>query len=363
MTNAASYVLGGGFFSEVYSGVKEKMSGKQQKEVEEVLHGVEGELIFDAPGNHLTVIDRTKPGKTWSTDGEGLGPGETWETSPAQAGKPQKNELREGFREVAVEMDKATQQIKEFAGSMPRALFEVAKFGGEGVVDLGRGYGKMFTWMADQFRSRAASRENSPEDKPASETETQILGIGAERLDRAATEADEIVSEAVKAKKTLEQTVASSREGFLKMIDDAEAKLVRRNKLLDNPELKGQERDEVKSDMARLERDIDKYEAGLAAIAAKEKRDAEDNNAQRIYKKELSNAKILLRKHKEALNQRSDKNEQGVQPFVLTGKAREIVERRVEPLEARVAKYESIVAALEKLENLKPEANKESAVA
>ncbi len=225
LAQQARYVLGGGFVAEIYSGVRDKVTGKQAREIEAILAETANQTKLETPA------------RTWQ------------------------DELNEGWTEAQQDLGKAKQELALFVTSMPEALKEVGKFGVEGVVDLGRGYGQMFAWMQEQYATVAKSFESTKKRLgEGGQVVIEALHVGAERLRVARTEAEDITKQAHLATNSLSNQMYLSREHYLKLIDTAERKLVDNNLRLNDRELAGQDRTAVKTDMARLERLLDDYE-------------------------------------------------------------------------------------------------------
>lgn len=225
MAQQARYVLGGGFVAEIYSGIRDKVTGKQAREIEAIL----------AETTNQTKLET--PARTWQ------------------------DELHEGWTEAQRDLGKTKQELALFVTSMPEALKEVGKFGVEGVVDLGRGYGQMFAWMREQYVAAAKSFERTKKRLgEGGQVAIEALNAGAERLRVARTEAEGITEQARLATDSLTNQMYLSREHYLKLIDIAERKLVNNNLRLNDQKLAGQDRTAVKTDMARLERLLDNYE-------------------------------------------------------------------------------------------------------
>ncbi len=223
LAKTTKYVLGGGFLAEVYAGLRDKVTDKQGQAIEAVLNGPAVETLAVKPP--APVFDKLEPSKS------GV-----------------KNKLFTALREATL------------------GLHEIVKFHGGGVVDLGHGYADMFHWLAEQNRRFEAQFKEGSLNNQRQELLRQASEAGGQRLDVAATESAAIAGEAVQAKLTLAETVTNTRETFVKLIDKTEAGLVRRHRLLNKSTLDQHSREEIKNNMAYLERQLDKYELAIAAI-------------------------------------------------------------------------------------------------
>ncbi len=230
LANATKYVLGGGFVVEIFAGVRDRLTKKQRADIEAALKD---------------------DGSTANGDLKIL---------------PTRQEMTESWQELSTDARKTTAELKEFTSSMPRALFEVAKFGGQGLVDLGRGYADMFRWIGQEYTNFETSlREASLENRRA-DRERQVAHLAAERMDVAGEESRRIATAAEAAKAVLANTTVEQLKLLESAIDELEEQLIEKNRRLKSAELTGNARDRVKSEMAGIELELDQYEAAVEAI-------------------------------------------------------------------------------------------------
>ncbi len=230
LANATKYVLGGGFAAEIFAGVKDKLTKKQTADIDRALKDDRSTATGE-----LKIL-------------------------------PTHQEMTESWQELSADARKTIAELKEFTSSMPRALFEVAKFGGQGLVDLGRGYADMFRWIGQEYTNFETSLREASLENQRADRERQVAHLAAERMDVAGAESRRIATAAEAAKAALANTAVEQLKLLESAIDALEEQLVEKNRRLKSAELTGNARDRVKSEMAGIELELDKYEAAVEAI-------------------------------------------------------------------------------------------------
>lgn len=359
LIDATKYVLGGGFVSEVYSGIKDKLSGKLEKDIADALKNVkkvaaeDGEILLGDQVAQKTGLKEYAPRKTWTTKNEGLAPGEDWESPLAPVAEftlegPKTDGGPRGGKDTS-RAERVKESARYVAREAAEGLREVASYHWDGLVDLGRGYKEMFKWMAEQYRYyESLPREASLENQRA-ELRRQAMRAGAERLDVAAAEAGDISKDAVKAKDTLMQELAAARESYMKVIDAAEKKVASRAREILNDKAEGFGVRALMNDKARLERKIDQYKTAIAAIDARAKSESQAE-AKATYEAALAEVDTKLNERVRLLEN----------PSLIRGKARDMIKAEIQELNQKADTYEAVMRAMNQLDNLTPEARKES---
>ncbi len=339
LAQITKYVIGGGFLKEVYSGVKDRITGKERKAIEAAFDGLNTESLHNEPKPPSLAMDVLGGLKDGALDA-------TYVSSLTELGR---------------DYIKAGKYISEIPAiqEVTDGVEELARFVGDGVIDLGRGYGKMFSYAAEQLRNSGPSnidREDKQWESMVEEAENELeweaLQAGAERLDVAAVESDEIAVDAVKAKKTLAESVQQARDNFYDMINEAEASRTRRLSLLANKALKGSLREAVMQSVATLEHKINRYEAAMDKLDIK-LAEANKQEAKATYQALFNEADAKLTARAKLLEN----------PAAIKGKAREMILAEMRELNQQVDKYEAIMRAMNQLDNLTPEVRKDSVAA
>lgn len=320
--NVTKFVLGGGFLSEVYSGIKDRITGAEKKSIENALRLAESE-------------------------------------------KPNPDDPNGGNREPLPN----TQEIAPYSASPVREAYEgireVARFHYEGVADLGHEYVKMFAYVGDQFKALAKEytdfdarlKGKSPEQMQARLAREAALA-GSQRLEQAAVEANDIAKDAAVAKNGLTEAVAKARENFTKKVAETEEKIYRKARLIASDEAKSFGVAALRAEKAQLENELGKYQAALEAI---DNRGAKKSEAKRTADAEtIETYQSLI---DEAEGQLARLNKSLDNPSKMSREHRDLIKEQMRALEADLDKYESIMAATKALDNLMPDAKKESAAA
>jgi hypothetical protein len=374
--NAAKFVLGTGFLSEVYSGIRDKVNGKEKKSIESALREAtrtvaeEGEIIL-APALH---DPKNAPDRSWPTDSATSSPANEWSSPRAKMGKFTLNSAEKpnpdgpdgGNREPLPE--DASQETRYTTNAVKEAyegLSEVARFQYEGVVDLGREYVKMFAYVGDQFRALAQEYANfdaqlkgkSPEQMRSRLAREAALA-GSQRLEQAAVEANDIAQDAVAAKRSLSKEVAKARDNFAQRVTETEEQIYRRARLIAKDEAKSFGVAALRAEKSQLEHELDQYQAALEALDRQGK-----NTTEAKRKADAETIETYQSLVEEAEGQLARLNKSLDNPSKMSREHKDLIQEQMRALEADLDKYESIMAATKALDNLMPDAKKESAAA
>ena len=311
LSRMTKYVLGGGFLKEIYAGIQDKVTGKERKAIEAALAESEGELILPAAPDERAT--------TWSTATKGM------ETDPAK-------------------LDQSEMITRLAAREAASGLRETTNLHREDVTELSPGYGKMFTWIAEQYRKVESAPRLAVERNHEAELKRQAAGAAAERAEVAAQELTDNAVEAQASKEKLVKTADLAREEYLNTLDDLQQELARRTREIARDKTGGSGVELLKAKKASLEREI-------TAFQAAQQLDKEPAGSHGDYQAMLDEAEDKL----SGLNKLLDKPQ--------SKEAKQMIKKAMAELEHQMDTYEALMTNIDTLANLTPDVRKESAAA
>lgn len=329
----AKYVLGGGFFKEFTASVDDDDEEVFLTSAEISRTEMDAETAGDI---ELRYLDETEG---WSFE-----PEEGRKKDAFTPDQPTETESDQLARE-ALELEALKIADAEFA--------ERAKLASPKVVNSAPIFSAAINWVSNKFTSYADSIRINAETKATSKKEDylfeQAARLGSDRLVVAAIESMQKNREAEAAQRLLEDRIDMAISTYQSLLVEAEDELELMNQELITGSVPKVKRDELKGSMRALEDKMNRYEAAIRKLSSKveddKQRTVEHDEAVKTYTQLLKKAQRDYAHRTEILSK----------PGLMTGKAREFVEKPLKNLENKITSYQSVLESLRSLDKLAAE--------